>query len=134
MDFLLLIGRIVLVVMFASSGLQKFGDISGTAAEIASKGLPAPQLLAIAAGATEVIGAALIIVGWKTRWVAVVLMLFTAVAGYFFHDFWNYPEGAERMDQMVHAMKNLSIIGAFLLLAGAGAGRYSIDGVSRRAI
>ena len=29
---------------------------------------------------------------------------------------------------MIHALKNLSIIGGFLMLAAVGAGRYSVDG------
>jgi uncharacterized membrane protein YphA (DoxX/SURF4 family) len=32
------------------------------------------------------------------------------------------------MNNMIHAMKNLSIAGAFLMLAAVGAGRFSIDG------
>jgi len=59
---------------------------------------------------------------------ALALALFTAVAAYFFHDFWHNPPGAEHTDNMIHFMKNVSIIGGFLILTGAGAGRYSLDG------
>lgn len=38
------------------------------------------------------------------------------------------PEGAERVNAMIHAIKNLSIAAAFLMLAAVGAGRYSVDG------
>jgi uncharacterized membrane protein YphA (DoxX/SURF4 family) len=41
------------------------------------------------------------------------------------------PEGAERTDNMIHALKNLSIFGSFLMLAAVGAGRYSVDGPCR---
>lgn len=50
------------------------------------------------------------------------------VTAYFFHDFWTMPEGAERVNAMIHAIKNLSIAAAFLMLAAVGAGRYSVDG------
>ena len=53
MDAALAIGRIVLVIIFIFSGFGKFADLSGTAAYIASKGLPFPQLLAAGAGAGE---------------------------------------------------------------------------------
>ena len=121
MDAALAIGRIVLVIIFMFSGLGKLMDISGTAALIASKGLPLPQLLAVGAGIGELAGALAIAVGWQTRLAAVGLILFTAVAAFFIHDFWNLPEGAEREDQMIHAMKNLSMIGGLIVLAAAGA-------------
>jgi putative oxidoreductase len=127
-DALLLIGRIVLVVMFIFSGYGKFMDLSGTAAQIASKGLPAPMALAALAAFAEVLGGLMIVVGWQTRIAALGLLVYTALTAYFFHDFWNMPAGPEQMDNMIHAMKNLSIAGAFLMLAAVGAGRFSIDG------
>jgi len=127
-DALLAVGRIALVVIFLFSGAGKFMDLSGTAAMIASKGLPAPMALAIAAAAAEVIGGILIVLGWQTRPVALALLFYTLLAAYFFHDFWHLPQGAERMDAIIHAMKNLSMAGGFLMLAAVGAGRYSIDG------
>ncbi len=127
-DALLLIGRTVFVVMFLYSGYGKFMDLSGTAAMIASKDLPMPMLLATLAALAEVLGGLMIAFGWQTRIAALVLMVFTAVAAYYFHDFWNMPNGPERVNTMIHAMKNLSIIGGFLMLAAVGAGRYSIDG------
>jgi putative oxidoreductase len=127
-DAFLLIGRIALIVLFVMSGISKFTDIAGTAAYVASKGLPAPTALAVLAGLAEVVGGLLIVVGLQTRLVALALLVYTLIAAYFFHDFWHLPQGAERLDAMIHAMKNLSIAGAFLMLAGSGAGRYSVDG------
>ena len=131
MDAALAIGRIVLVIIFIASGFGKFADLSGTAAYIAGKGLPFPQLLAAAAGTGELICGLAIAIGWQTRLAAIGLIVFTAAAAFFFHDFWNLPVGAERANQMVHAMKNLSIIGGLIVLAVAGAGRWSYDGRAR---
>jgi putative oxidoreductase len=126
-DALLAVGRIVFAVIFIFSGLEKFMDLAGTAAAIGSKGMPFPQVLAVLTAALELGGGLLIVLGWQTRIVALALALFTLVAAYFFHDFWNM-QGAERADNMIHALKNLSIFGGFLMLAAAGAGRYSLDG------
>jgi putative oxidoreductase len=131
MDAALAIGRIALVMIFIFSGLGKLLDISGTAAYIAGKGLPFPQLLAIGAGIGETACGLLIAVGWQTRLAAAGLVVFTAVAAFFFHDFWNLPAGAERVNQMIHAWKNVSIIGGLMVLAVAGAGRWSVDGRAR---
>lgn len=126
-DALLLIGRILLVVMFIFSGAGKFMDLSGTAAMIASKGLPAPMAMAGVAAAAEVLGGLMIVLGWQTRFAALGLLVYTAATIYFFHDFWNMADQA-RQSNMIQALKNVSLIGSFLMLAAVGAGRYSIDG------
>jgi putative oxidoreductase len=126
-DALLAVGRVVFAVLFIMSGIEKVMDLSGTAAAIGSKGLPIPQVLAALTAALELGGGLLIVIGWQTRIVALALALFTLVAAYFFHDFW-HMQGAERIDNLIHALKNLSICGGFLMLAAVGAGRYSVDG------
>jgi putative oxidoreductase len=126
-DTALLIGRIALVVIFIMSGVQKFGDLSSVAGMLASKNLPQPMILATIAAIAEVAGGILIAAGLQTRLVAVGLLVLTVIATYFFHDFWNQPPGPEQTNNMIHAMKNLSICGAFLMLAGTGAGRISMD-------
>ncbi len=131
MDFLLLVGRVALAAMFIYAGYGKFADVAGTAAAIAGKNLPMPQVLAIAAGAVELLGGALVVLGWQTRLAAILLFLFTGASTFLFHNFWDLPEGAERAAEMIQAMKNLSIMGGFLLLAAAGPGRLSVDGVPR---
>ena len=127
-DALLAVGRIALAVIFLMSGFQKFTDLSGVAAMIGAKGLPLPQVLAAVSATVGLGGGVLIVVGWQTRIVALALGAFSLVAGYFFHDFWHMPPGAEHTDNLIHAMKNVSIFGGFLMLAAVGAGRYSIDG------
>lgn len=126
-DAMLAVGRIALAVIFVMSGAMKFMDLGATAGAVASKGLPAPMVLAALAAATELGGGLLIVVGWQTRWAALALSVFTLVTAYVFHDFW-HMEGAARENNMIHALKNLSIFGGFLMLAAAGAGRYSVDG------
>jgi putative oxidoreductase len=126
-DAMLAVGRIALAVIFVMSGAMKFMDLGATAGAVASKDLPMPMVLATLAAVTELGGGLLIVVGWQTRWAALALAVFTLVTAYVFHDFW-HMEGAARENNMIHALKNLSIFGGFLMLAAAGAGRYSIDG------
>jgi uncharacterized membrane protein YphA (DoxX/SURF4 family) len=131
------VGRVLLVVYFVVSGVQKLIDIPDTGRRFGEVGakipFPAavtdaaqqvadavsmslPQLLAIAAGVIEIAAALLIAFNVMTRTMAVVLLLFTAVVTFYFHDFWNM-EVAERANAMHHALKNLSIMGALLMLA-----------------
>jgi putative oxidoreductase len=126
-DGFLLVGRILIAAIFVSSGIEKFSGLPHTAELIAAKGLPFPDILAVATAALEFGGGVLVIIGWQTRLFALALALFTALAAYFFHDFWNQT-GPEHANNMINFMKNIAIIGGFVMLAGAGAGRYSLDG------
>jgi putative oxidoreductase len=122
----ILAGRVLLVALFVFSGAAKLVDLTGTAGHIQAKGLPAPSVLAVAAAAVEIVGGLMIIVGWKTRLAAIVLAAFTAVAATVFHDFWTLS-GREQINQMLHAFKNVSMIGGLLILYAAGPGPLSIE-------
>src|SRR6478736_2604837 len=90
-DTMLAIGRILIALIFVSSGIEKFMDLGATASAVGSKGLPYANVLAVLTAIVEAGGGLLIIVGWQTRLVALLLAIFCAVAAYFFHDFWNQP-------------------------------------------
>nr|WP_275552360.1 DoxX family protein [Microvirga brassicacearum] len=125
-DTLLLIGRVLLVVMFIKSGFDKFFSLEGTAAYIGSAGLPMPSVLAPLTAIAEFGLGLAILIGYQTRIAAFALAAFALLTIPFFHAYWNMTDQARMLNQIM-AMKNVSLAGAFLLLAGAGAGRYSVD-------
>jgi uncharacterized membrane protein YphA (DoxX/SURF4 family) len=132
MSILLFIGRLAFVLIFIFSGAQKLMDVGATASMIAAKvsvpaqlagiaaqlesatGMQVPQLLAVLTGVVELVGGLMIAVNIGTRFAAILLIAFTAAATFYFHDFWNMA-GGDRVNNMVHAMKNLSMIGALLV-------------------
>ncbi|MBR8653938.1 DoxX family protein [Achromobacter sp. Marseille-Q0513] len=119
-----LLGRIMLAALFALSGLGKISAYAATAGYMAAAGLPGALLpLAIIA---EIGGGLALILGWKTRAVAVLLAGFTLLTGLLFH-----ANLGDQM-QMIMFMKNLAIAGAFLILAARGAGSYSLDARAAR--
>jgi putative oxidoreductase len=69
----------------------------------------------------EIVGGLLFIIGYKTRSVAVLLGLYSFVAGLFAHLAWGDA------NQLNHFFKNVTIFGALLAFAVAGAGKYSVD-------
>ena len=131
-DAALLVGRLCLAAIFLWSGLGKIGGFGGFAGMLASQGLPAPTLAALVAVVLEAGGAALVILGWLTRPAAAGLLLFTIAATLIAHDFWTLA-GPERQMQQIQFMKNLGLIGGFLLLIGSGPGRFSLDALRGRA-
>jgi putative oxidoreductase len=124
-DLAALVGRILLATLFVVSGIGKIAGFAGTAGYIASKGLPMAELLTAATIVVELGGGLAIVAGWKARWAALLLAGFTIVASVLFHNFWAAP-AAEAMNQQIHFMKNLSIIGGMLLLFAHGPGRFSV--------
>jgi putative oxidoreductase len=111
---------------FCGAGLGKIGGFGGFAGNLASQGLPAPPLAALVAVVLETSGAALVILGLLTRPAAAGLILFTIAATLIAHDFWTLA-GPERRMQQIQFMKNLGLIGGFLLLIGSSPGRFSLD-------
>jgi uncharacterized membrane protein YphA (DoxX/SURF4 family) len=133
MKTLFIVGRVLLALIFILSGIQKLLDLSATAGMIEARlvvppalidleanvvewsGMPLPKVLAVVSGVAELLGGLMIATGFGLRVAAVMLILFTLAVTGLFHDFWNLP-GAEAANAMAHAMKNLSIVGALLML------------------
>lgn len=123
---LAVIGRLLLALIFITSGFAKLGNLDGTAGYIASVGLPAGGALALAAGLLEVVAGIALVVGYKTRWAALSLGVFTLVAALIFHRYWAMPAEQQMVQQLLF-MKNLSIAGGLFLVSALGAGAASLD-------
>jgi putative oxidoreductase len=124
---LVLIGRALLALLFIPAGWSKLTGFAGTAGYIASKGVPLPEVCAAIAVAAELgLGLALL-VGFKARWAALGLAVFTLVITPIFHNYWAAPE-AQVMMQQLNFFKNLAVAGGLLVIAAFGAGGFSLDG------
>lgn len=121
-----LVGRILIALLFILAGVGKISGFEGTAGYIASKGLPFPELLTAGTIAVEIGGGLLLAIGWKARCAALSLFAFTALTAFIFHNFWSLPP-AQAQEQMIHFMKNLSIMGGLLFVVTHGSGRLSLE-------
>jgi putative oxidoreductase len=140
MPTLFVIGRVLFVLIFILSGMQKLMDLPGTAAMIVAKipvpaalaglaaqiesatGMPIARILAVLAGIVELLGGVMIAFNFGTRFAALMLLAFTIAATVAYHDFWN-QEGAERANNMAHALKNVSLVGGLLVFFVLGSWR-----------
>ena len=121
-----LIARILLAAIFISAGFSKLFGFDGTVAYIASKGLPAPVVLAALTVALEVLGGIAIAIGYKARVAGFLLGGFTILAAFIFHNFWAVPADQAYL-QNIMFMKNLSMAGGLFLVTVFGAGSLSVD-------
>jgi putative oxidoreductase len=129
------LGRVLFAVLFVVSGAFKLLDLAATTqmtekivlpAALATytsqlesvTGMPMAQMLAIAAGTIELLCGLMIALNFGARFAAILLILFVAAATFYFHDFWDQT-GADARNNLIHALKNLSIIGALLIIVGS---------------
>jgi putative oxidoreductase len=127
-----LFGRILIATIYLVSGCEKITGFESTVSVIASKGVPLPQVAAIGAIIIELGSGKMLVVGWKARWAAVWLFVFTLVAGLIFHNFWAAP-AAETSNQMTHFLKNVCILGGLIYVVVQGSGPWSIETARRLA-
>ncbi|ASV56452.1 MULTISPECIES: DoxX family protein [Lelliottia] len=125
-SLVLLIARIAVVVLFIIFGLPKITGFDGTVQYMTSLGAPMPMLAAIIAVIMEVPAAILIVLGFYTRPLAVLFVFYTLGTAVIGHHYWDMS-GDAVMPNMINFYKNVSIAGAFLLLAVTGPGAISID-------
>jgi len=120
-----LVGRILLALIFIMSGFGKITGYDGTAQYMATK-LPMVSVLLPLTILTELGGGILLIVGFKARWVGLLLAGFTLLAAILFHDYWN-ADAAHRMGQYLNFWKNVTITGGMLMVFAFGPGAWSLD-------
>lgn len=118
-DFSKLIARILMSIMFIVAGYSKIGAYAGTQEYMASAGVPGfllPLVILLELG-----GGLAILFGFFTRCTALAFAAFCLASAWMFH---NVP--GDQMQQIMF-MKNITIAGGFLILACAGAGKFSFD-------
>ena len=113
------LGRIMLALIFILAGVGKIMDPAGTMGYMQSVGLPGALLWPTIV--LEVLGGLAVAVGFKTRYAAIALAIFTIATAVIFHR--NF---ADQM-QMIMFLKNIAIAGGLLLLAVGGRTAYSMD-------
>ncbi len=129
-DLPLLAGRLLLALIFVLSGVDKLTHYSATLSYMAAAGVPATAWLAPIAITLELGGGLMVAFGFRARWGAWTLILFTASVTLMLHPFWAV-EAIQMQNQMFHFQKNLALIGGLLYIAAAGPGSYSLDGLER---
>jgi len=112
-------GRVFLAIIFFMSGLTKMSSYSGTQGYMDAMGVSGMLLPLVIA--LEVIGGLAIIIGWKTKLVALALATFSISSAMIFH-----ADFSDQM-QMGMFMKNVAIAGGFLMLVAQGPGAYALD-------
>jgi len=125
MKYTLLAGRVLYSLIFIFSSFGHFSEPSiGYAA---SKGVPAASLLVPLSGIIELIGALSILLGYKAKYGAWLIVLFLIPVTFMLHNFWTIEDAMAKQMDMAAFMKNISMMGAALMIAYFGSGPLSLD-------
>jgi putative oxidoreductase len=125
-DWADVLGRIGLALLFLWSGYTKLAYMAANVAYMKAYGMPAAELLIWPAAVFELVTGAMLVVGWKVRWAALALAVYSAISALIFHRYWSVPAD-QMLDQQIHFMKNVAIVGGTLFVFAHGSGRFSVE-------
>jgi putative oxidoreductase len=123
-----ILGRFFFVLIFLMSAIgNKIPNYGGTVKYMESEGVPAPMILLAGAIVFLIAGGLSILVGFKAKIGATLLLIFLILANYWFHDFWTFDDAQVKQTQTIAFMKNLALIGGTLMIIARGSGAGSLD-------
>jgi len=121
------LARLLMCSLFIWDGVLQLRNPAGTADYFASLDVPMPNIAVWVSIPIHLLGGLAILVGYKTRWAAALLVLLCLGTAFGVH----LPPGD--MDNMMNFYKNLVMAGGFLYVINFGAGAISFDeGVTAR--
>ncbi len=120
-----LLGRLLFVLIFVMAGPNHFA--AQTIAYAASQGVPLALIAVPLSGVIAIAGGLSILLGYRAKIGAWLLVLFLACVTPMMHNFWAVTDPMMHQMQMIMFMKNLSMMGGALLISQFGAGPWSLD-------
>jgi putative oxidoreductase len=119
------VGRLFYSAIFLASAPMHF--TKEVIDKAASQGVPLAEIAVPASGLLAFVGGLSVLLGYRAKWGALALVLFLVPITVMMHAFWAAPDVATMKLQMAMFMKNVSLIGAALLITQFGAGPMSLD-------
>ena len=131
-DFLILIARVLIGLIFVTGGWAKVTAVGAFSASLERRGVPAASLLGYVGALSEFLGGIGIMFGVATRYAALLILVFTIIASLVSHRYWEFTDAAQYRQQRTQFYKNVTMMGGMLLLFITGGGRFSVDALFGR--
>lgn len=112
--------RLLMSALFLISGARKLMMWQATTAYFSAIGLPFSEILVPAVILVELGGAVALIFGWRVRDISIILAIYTLGTAFVAHRFWSV-DAAQFNAQLNNFLKNIAIVGGFLLLMASRA-------------
>jgi len=122
---LVLLGRALFAVIFLMSAPSDFkAQVIGY---VASQGIPMASIGVPSMGVISLVGGLSILLGYRAKIGAWLIVLFLVVVTPLMHRFWGAADPNMAQMQMINFLKNMSMLGGALLITQFGAGPFSLD-------
>ena len=116
MDVVVLVGRILYVAIFLSSGLNHFRNVESMSRYARSRGLPAARVAVLVSGAVIVVGGLMVLLGVWADLGTLLIAAFLLPTAVVMHDFWRQTDPMTRATERLQFLKDLSLAGASIML------------------
>jgi putative oxidoreductase len=122
---IVVLGRFLFALIFLMSALGHFSK--QTIEYAASQGVPFASLAVPFSGILALFGGLSILLGYRAKIGAWLIVLFLVPVSFMMHKFWTVTDPMAAQIQMIMFMKNVSILGGALLISQFGTGPFSLD-------
>ncbi len=125
-DIIDLIARVLIAFIFLFEAYDAIAFFNDNKEEMTSYGLTWNQdMLLLGAIFLLILGGILVLIGYRSSFGALLLLLYWVPLTFIVHSWWNDPQEIQR-EQSFDFMKNIAIMGGLLMIIVNGSGRYSI--------
>ncbi|MFZ2322401.1 MAG: DoxX family protein [Ignavibacteriaceae bacterium] len=125
MKYVVLVGRILFSIPFIMGIVGHFSEQDIAYASAA--GVPLASVAVPLSGIIAFLGGLSIVLGYKAKWGAWLIVLFLLPVTLMMHKFWGVPDQMAAQMQMVMFIKNFSLLGTALMISYLGTGPLSLD-------
>ena len=120
-------GRCAFVWFYLTGAMDILANFHRITGELEAKQVPVAPLVLLVALLVIFMGCISLLLGWHTRYGAVMLFGMTIVAAVTMHDFWHVADGAARATELGIFSRDIAICGGLLLMVWMGPGPFAID-------
>ena len=125
MNYLVLLGRVFYVAIFIMAAPGHFS--AGAIGYAANRGVPLASIAVPLSGMIALAGGLSILLGYRARWGAWLIVLFLVPVTVMMHNFWAETDPNVARIQHIMFMKNISMLGAAFMITHFGSGPLSLD-------
>jgi putative oxidoreductase len=123
--YIVLAGRTLFSFIFIMTIMSHFTkEMVGYAA---AQGVPSPAFLVPFSGIIAILGGLSILLGYKAKSGAWLIVLFLVPVTFYMHAFWREGDPVQMKMQMANFMKNAALLGGALLICYFGSGPASLE-------
>ena len=118
--------RFFMTAIFIGSAVQKIANPKDTILRMSEAEIPHASTMYVGAIIFLLAGGLSVLLGYKTKIGAILILTYLVLVTYFFHRFWTFPEN-QQSTQLVAFLHNLGLFGAFTFVLFNGPGPGNLD-------